>query len=126
MPSFNLPSKASLVLSVLAGVLAVLNAVVFHVGSDWSAWINAALVFLAGIGISPLVGPAFRAALHLSPVVSLFLSAGISALTVGLSTLHMSSALHAVIAAALAFLAGLGFGPATAEPFVTPAGGSLR
>jgi hypothetical protein len=121
----NLPSWATVTLGAIAGILAVLNETVFSAGATWGAYITIALIFLAGLGISPLVGPAFRSALHLSAAVSILISSGLAALALALTTIHMSSALHAILGAALAFASALGFAPAV-TPAVLPAKGETK
>lgn len=105
------PSSWTLVGSLVAGVLAVLNQTVIKAGSEWYQAITVALVFLSGIGISPLVGAQFRAALHLSARVSLVIASGMATVTVAISTFHFDGTIKTVLVAALTFLAGLGFAP---------------
>lgn len=111
--SLGIPSIAAVVLGLLAGVLVVLNEVVLEASSQWHGYITVLLVFGAGVGISPLVGPAFRAALHFPAWVGCIISAGMAAAVLALSTTQMSSLAHAIVAGALTVLAALGFAPAT-------------
>jgi len=53
-------------LSLVAGVLAVLNQTSFDLVQPWKTALTVALVFLTGLGISPLTGPAFRNAFEVS------------------------------------------------------------
>jgi phosphate starvation-inducible membrane PsiE len=116
----GLPSIVVVVLSLIAGAIQVLNEVVFHLSSDWHAYLAIILVFLAGIGISPLVGARFKAALHLPPWLGYLITAGMSALTLAMTTLHIGSVAHAVIAAVLTVLAGLGFAPEMMVAYAAP------
>ena len=74
-----------------------------------------ALIFLAGLGVSPLVGAAFRAALHLSTAVSLLISSALGALALAVHTFNLSEGLKGVLQGVLAFAAAIGFAPTTPE-----------
>ena len=120
----SVPTAASVVAALVAGVLAVLNQTVFNFGSEWYNYINIALVFLAGLGITPLTGKAFRAALHLPPWVLTVITAALAALQVALTSVGMPNSWHAVIVAAITVLAGLGFAaeqPANLDQLVAEA-----
>jgi hypothetical protein len=110
--SLKLPSWATTALGALAGVLAILNQTVFHAGSPWSAYITIALVFLAALGISPLVGEKFRSAVHVSPKVGIIVSAFLAALAVAMTTLSVSAGVKGVIQGVLVFFGALGYAPA--------------
>jgi hypothetical protein len=111
----KLPSWASVTLGIGAGVLAVLNETTFGFATDWRGYISVVLIFLAGIGISPIVGAAFRAALHLSTTVSLLISSGLAALALAVHTFNLSEGLRGVLQGVLAFAAAIGFAPTTPE-----------
>ncbi len=119
--TLKVPSSATIVLSLLGGVLAVLNQTVLHLGSHWSTYITVGLVFLAGLGISPLVGKQFRSALHPSHQVSVIISAALSAAALVLTTINVSSGLKAILGGVLTFLAGIGFAPIAPAPTPKPA-----
>lgn len=108
----KLPSKWALVLSLVAGGLEVVNEVVLPIGAQWHAYITVGLTFLAGLGISPLVGVAFKNALHLPQGVSLAISSAMAAVTLILTQLTISPGLKSIIGGVLTFLSGIGFGPA--------------
>ena len=110
----QLPSWATTVGGLVAGVLAVLNQAAFSFAAPWQTYITIALFFLSGIGISPLVGPAFRAALHLSTKASLVISSALGAAGVAATTLDVSPGVKGAILGALTFLAALGFAPVVA------------
>jgi hypothetical protein len=107
----QLPSWATTVGGLFTGVLAVLNQTTFSFSAPWQVYITIALFFLSGIGISPLVGPAFRAALHITTKVSLVISSALGAAALAATTLSISSGAKGVILGVLTFLAALGFAP---------------
>jgi hypothetical protein len=109
----NLPTWASTILGLGAGVLAVLNETVFGLSTEWHSYIAIALVFLAGLGISPLVGPAFRAAIHLSQGASVLISSALGALALAVSTLNIAEGVRGILQGVLVFAAALGFAPST-------------
>jgi hypothetical protein len=109
--TIGIPTIAAVVLGLIAGALQVINEVVLEASSQWHAYITVLLVFASGVGISPLVGAAFRAALHLPPWAAYIISAAMAAAVLALSTVAMGSLAHAIIAAALTVLAALGFAP---------------
>lgn len=104
------PSWVTTVLALLAGALSVLNQTTFDLGSPWRNVLAIALVFIAGLGIGPLTGSAFRTALHLSQNLSVLISSGLGALSIIVVTIHMSTGVHAVILFVITTAAGLGFG----------------
>lgn len=109
----KLPSWASVTLGLIAGVGAVLNEVAFSFTAEWRSFISIGLIFLAGLGIAPLVGPAFRAALHLSQTASLFISSALGALALAVHTLNVSEGVRGVLQGVLTFAAAVGFAPST-------------
>lgn len=108
----KLPSWATTILGLAAGFLAVLNEVAFGFNPTWRGYLSVVLIFLAGLGISPLVGSAFRAALHLSPAASLAISSGLAALALAVHTFSLSEGLRGVLQGVLAFATAIGFAPA--------------
>lgn len=111
--TIGIPTIAALILGLLAGVAQVINEAVLEASSQWHAYITVILVFAAGIGISPLVGPAFRAALHLPAWAGYLISAAMAAAVLALSTVSMATLPHAIVAAVLTVLAALGFAPSS-------------
>lgn len=105
----NLPSVATLVLSLAAGVLTVLVNKTFGLDREWISGLSVALTFLAGIGIGPLTGDQFVAALHLPPNVLITVTAAMAAATLAATTIHNSTT-AAVVSGVLTFLSALGFG----------------
>ena len=113
----NLPSTVTAGLSLVAGVLATLNQFVFHVGSNWYSAVTIALIFLAGLGISPLFGQAweakFKSLFHINSSLSLVISSAIGALAIAVTTFNFDSTIKSIIVVVLTVAAGLGFAPAT-------------
>lgn len=108
----NLPSAATLVLSLVAGVLVVLSSTSFGFSAPVKEGVLLALIFLSAEGISPLTGASFKSALHLPVAVSLTIGALLAVAAVGLTQITgLSDAAHAIIEAVLVVAAGLGFAP---------------
>ena len=120
--TIGIPTIAVVVLGLLLGAASVVNEVVLKASSQWHAYILILLVLGAGVGVSPLIGPAFRAALHLPVWAGYVVGAVMAAALLALSTVTMSSLAHAVIAAVLTVLSALGFAPSTVPvvPAVVP------
>jgi hypothetical protein len=110
--NLKLPSWATTTLGAGAGVLAILNQTTLHAGSPFSGYITVSLVFVAGLGISPLVGAKFQSAVHLSPKVGIVVSAALAALAVALTTLNVSVGVKGLIQGVIVFFGALGFAPA--------------
>ena len=109
------PSAWTTLGGLVAGVLSVLNQEFVRSSSAWHSAITVALVFLSGIGISPLVGAKFRAALHLTTRVSVVIASGLAAATVAVTTIRMDGTVKTIIAGVLVFAAALGFAPASTQ-----------
>lgn len=108
----NIPSAATLVLSLIAGALVVLSSTSLGFSAPVKEGVLLVLVFLSAEGISPLTGEGFRSALHLPPIVSNTIGALLAAAAVGLTQITgLSEGTHALIEAALVITAGLGFAP---------------
>lgn len=123
----RLPSRAVLVLGLVTGVLTVLDEVVLRlVSPSVAAVVGALLVVCAGV-VGPLLGPQFKAALHLPNWVSALVSYALAALTVLVTLGGLTPALRDVLAGVLAVFADLGFAPSQvplaggARLFRTPA-----
>lgn len=108
--NLKLPTWATTILACLAGLLSVLNQTTFDFVAPWRSVFAVALVFIAGLGIGPLTGSAFRTALHIPQNVNVLISAAIAAASIAVTTISMGTAAHAILLAALTILAGLGFG----------------
>lgn len=118
----NAPSIATLVLGLIAGVLTVLVHNTFGIAAPWTNYAAITLVFLSALGISPLVGSAFKNALHLPPAASLIITAALTAAAVGATQISLSPDTVGIVQGVIAFLSALGFGivpPATLNRFVS-------
>lgn len=108
----NLPSAATLVLSLAAGALVVITTTSLSLSIPVKEGVSIILVFLSAEGISPLTGVSFRSALHLPPIVSNTIGALLAAATIAQTQLTgISTSAHAIIQAVLVITAGLGFAP---------------
>ena len=111
----GLPTAAAVVLGLFAGVCQVLNEAVLELPAAWHSYLSILLVFAAGAGISPLVGPAFRAALHLPVWAGYIVSAAMAAAVLALGLLPTGVVAHAIIGGVLVVLSALGFAPANIQ-----------
>ena len=109
----QIPSKWSLIGGLVMGVLIVLNQAVFSFIEPWHSYITVVLVFLGSFGVSPLVGPAFRAAIHLSTAWALAISSALGAVAVAVTTLDWSQGVKSIVLCVIAVATGLGFAPTT-------------
>lgn len=108
----NIPSAATVILSLLAGLLVVLSSISLGFSAPVKEGVLLALIFLSAEGISPLTGESFRSALHLPPWATKLIGAALAVAAVGLTQITgLSTAAHAIIEAALVITAGLGFAP---------------
>ncbi len=76
--SLNLPSSVVVVIGAVLGALAGFVHT-FGFAAPWAKYLAVILVFTGALGISPLVGTAFKNAIHLSATVSLIITAGLRA-----------------------------------------------
>ena len=126
MLKINIPSGLAVILAVLAGFLQVLNQTTYGFAAPWHTLVTYVLVVLSAVGISPLVGTAFRQALanalHVSGTVFTILTVIAMAVTAALQTFTLDSTTYGILAGIVTVLAGLGFGPnAVAPPPPAPA-----
>ena len=106
----GMPTIVALILSLIAGALQVVLSVhVFDIPAQWNEKARVLLIFFAGVGISPLVGHAFYAALKLPEWVTHLASASLAAVATAVTTLTLSTTLVAVLTGVLTVAAGLGF-----------------
>jgi len=108
----KLPSIAVVILGLVAGVLTLLVHNTFGIPAPWTNYAAITLVFLSVLGINPLVGTAFRNALHLSPAVTIVITAALTAAAVGATQLGWPSTTVGIVQGIIAFLGALGFGTA--------------
>ena len=113
--SLQLPSQLTFILSIIAGVIvAFVASNIITLEPAWSQGIQIGLTILAAWGISPLTGTSFRAVLHLSNGLAVFIAGTLTALQIVFLQVNISAGLHGVIAGVLAFAGGLGFAPSIA------------
>ena len=111
----NLPSGVVVVIACALGALA--GAVhTFGFAAPWATVLSIGIVFFGAIGISPLVGSAFKNALHLPAAVVVVITAGLTALTAAAPSFHAGSTWLGIIQGVIAFAATLGFGPLPVPP----------
>lgn len=116
MLQLKLPSWATIALGVGAAVLNALNTITFGFGPPWKEAVTVGLFFLTGLGISPLIGAAFRNALHLSHNVVVFLTASTATLGVVIQTFSMSTDLKGILIGVITLVDGVVFGTAPGAP----------
>src|ERR1035441_3065122 len=87
----QLPSIAVVILGLVAGVITVLIHTSFGISAPWANYGAITLVFLSVLGINPLVGSAFKNSLHLSPAVTIGITAVLTAGAVEANQLSSSS-----------------------------------
>lgn len=111
----TLPSGVVWAIGAALGVLAGFVHT-FGFAAPWATVLSIGIVFFGAIGISPLVGTAFRNALHLPAAAAVVITAGLTALTAAAPTFHAGSTWLGVIQGIIAFAATLGFGPLPVAP----------
>lgn len=122
MTRLRIPTWATIALSVLAGVLSVLNITSFGFVAPWQNLVAVGLAALAALGIAPLTGPSLQTALHISHALALSLASLVSTAVVAVTTLSIDQTAKGIIAGVLTLLAGVLFGPAGgAAPAPAPA-----
>lgn len=111
MIKLNVPTAVTVVLGLVAGILTVLVHNTFGFSVGWSNYAATILVFLSVLGINPLVGSAFRNALHLSPAVTLVITALLTAAAFGVTQIGgISHDAVGIVQGIIAFAGALGFG----------------
>lgn len=108
--SIQLPNILALILGLADGVLEYLNQASFDLGPTWTPLVAFGLLFIGAFGVSPLVGSAFRNALHLPPIVCTALT-GIA--TVGaayVTTASLNLHTKGIIEGVIGLLVWTGFG----------------
>jgi hypothetical protein len=122
----NIPTAVAVVLALVGGVLQVLNQTSFHFAASWHELIVFGLLVITGIGISPLVGPSFRNALHLTLAATTTITVIVMVLAAAVQTLSLDASLKGIINGILTVLAGLGFGAATGSAGVPQSPAAVR
>lgn len=113
----GLPSIATIILGLVDGALTILTHNNFGLSVPLAAALSTGLVLLGGLGVQPLLGPAFETALHFSFRVTAGISALMSALTywVGTNPIGLSHTAAGWITGVIAFLTLAGFGTTVAS-----------
>lgn len=121
--TIGMPVIVGTILSLLGGGIVVAAQVIPGVSTQVQSGVTVGMVFFLGIGITPLVGHQFYAALQLPPWAANLASAVMAAVTLASTTIHMPGLAHKIVAAFLAVATGLGFEPATPnvpQPVIDP------
>lgn len=123
--TIGLPHVVALILGLLAGGLqALIVGGILPLPESWKELAVVLLVFLAGIGINPLVGHNFYAALKLPPGVANAISAILAAAATAVTTIQgLPHTGQAIILGVLTLAATLGFqpvSPVSGEPVAPP------
>lgn len=113
MLNIKLPTKATLILSIIATGLAVLNETSFGFGPTWAAGVLIALGLLSALGISRLTGEQFRSIIDLTNAEASSVSAVLAALALWAKSATLSTTWHAIISGVIVIASGLLFGPDT-------------
>lgn len=105
------PSQYTTILALVCGVLTVLNQTTFGLPTAAKTGITVALGAFEFLGIGPLLGPKFKAALHLPAAVGTAISI---VLLVALVVVQQDTSLpySAIVIGVINVLGGLGFEPA--------------
>lgn len=111
----NLPSGVVIVIGALLGVLAGFVHT-FGFAAPWGTYLAAMIIFFGALGISPLVGTAFRNAIHLGATASMIITAGLTALVFAIPTFGLDPTWRGVLQGLVVFAGTLGFGPIPAAP----------
>lgn len=111
----NLPSGVVVAIGCVLGALA--GAVhTFGFTAPWEKYVAVIIVFTGALGISPLVGSAFRNAIHLGATASLVITAGLTALVFAIPTFGVDATTQGILQGIVVFAATLGFGPLPIPP----------
>lgn len=121
MLKLNLPAGLVLVLGLVGGVLEYLNQASFHLVQPWNQVVTYGLFVVAVFGVSPLVHSAFRNALHISTQLGVAITVAATLLAAAITTFSLSHDVKGILVGVVAFLAFIGFGPATGVVPVAPA-----
>lgn len=111
----NLPAGVVIVIGCVLGALAGFVHT-FGFASPWAKYVAVIIVLFGALGISPLVGSAFRNAIHIGATASIIITAGLTALAFAIPTLGVSPTLGGILQGVVAFFATVGFGPLPAPP----------
>lgn len=122
MMRIRIPSWATVGLGLLAGVLVALNQVSFGFEPPWHQVVLYGLVAISAFGISPLIGPDFANALHVSHRLMTVITTLLLTVAAAVQTLSISQDAKGIVLGIVTVIGSLGFGSAGAAPTVAPAG----
>jgi hypothetical protein len=111
----NLPSGVVVAIGCALGVLAGFVHT-FGFAAPWEKYVAVIIVFTGALGISPLVGSAFRNAIHLGATASIIITAGLTALVFAIPTFGLDPTWSGILQGIVVFAATLGFGPLPVPP----------
>jgi hypothetical protein len=118
---FKVPTWFSIALSVLAGVLQLLNLTTFGFAPTWQELVTVGVSALAAVGIAPLTGPALQTVLHISHAASLSLASLFATASVAVTTVSgLDQTAKGLIVGVLALIGGVLFGGAGPSVPVVP------
>lgn len=115
LSKLKLPTWLTVGLSVVAGVLSVLNLTVFGFDPVYQELVTVGLAALAVLGISPLTGDALQNVLHISHAAALAAAGAFATATVAVSTSGIDPTVKNVVAAVLTLLGGVLVGPGVVQ-----------
>jgi len=117
----KLPTWATWVLALLAGVIELLNVTTFGFAPVYQNLVTIAGSFLAALGISPLTHDAIQNMLHLTHTAALSLATAFATASAFVTQLSgVSQTTKGIIIGVLALVAGVLFGPAGSTPSPAP------
>lgn len=105
------PTRYAVIASLVCGAITVLNQTTFGLPSIWKTSLTWALGLFAFLGIGPIVGPKFRAALHLPAKVATAISV-VLMIAMVVTQQDASMPYRAIIIGFIQVAGGLGFDPA--------------
>ncbi len=111
----RVPSWLTIGLSVVAGILSVLNVTTFGFAAPWQTVVTLALAALAALGISAATGPKLETILHLTHPASLAIAAVLSTLAVTITTLSINTTVKGILTGVVTVAAGVLCGPGPAS-----------
>ena len=110
----NVPTAVATVLAAVGGILNWLNTATFGLPPAWHQVVTYGLLFLASIGVTPLVGAALgtviRNILHLTAAALTVITVAEFALVAAVTTFGLSQDVKGVVIGVVTFLAGIGLG----------------
>lgn len=106
------PTSLVLALTIVDSALTVLNQTTFGLPTATKTTVTLLLGGFAYLGIGPVLGPKFKALVHLPPRLAGAIGLGLLVVSVAIQQ-NTSVELSAVLLGVLQFAGGLGFAPST-------------